>query len=188
MQQFIWDSLGFQFVLSLFALLTFTLMEIVKELAAPCTLAKKWQSLFYYFLNFSFNFGKNIILSCLKATWIFFISPQVYQHCWFYFFICAFFLLRGLDTLPIIGRLLCHQWCFSIKVHIQMRWWSHYGNSHRVVLKAILETPRLRDISRHRITQTKNGQKVIRDKSCSWCLAPFDELNRIFVLMETLAA
>lgn len=54
---------------------------------------------------------------------------------------------------------LCHQCCFSEKVHIEMRWWSHYGNSHGVVLKAILETQQLRDISRHRITQTRMGRK-----------------------------
>lgn len=26
----------------------------------------------------------------------------------------------------------------------------------------------------------KNGQKVIMDKCCSWCLEPFDKLNHIF--------
>lgn len=31
----------------------------------------------------------------------------------------------------------------------------------------------------------KNGQKVIMDKRCSWCLEPFDKLNRIFALLGT---
>lgn len=34
----------------------------------------------------------------------------------------------------------------------------------------------------------KTGQKVIMDKCCSWCLKPFDKLDRIFALMGTWVA
>lgn len=72
--------------------------------------------------------------------------------------------------------LLCRQWCFSIKVHMEkcdegaimetaIKW--YFSNAIFFFFFFFQKTLQLRDISRHRITPDKNGQKVIMDKRCS---------------------
>ena len=174
--------------MSLFALLTFTQMEILsfaKEQADSYTGRKKKKN--GNTCTSFFNSGRDTVYGCKIDPCCIETCKQVYrQRC-----SCLFSSFTHRDVANN-WFLLCHQWCFSIKVHIEkcderaimetaIKWYF----SNAIFLFFFFQ---LRDISRHRITPDKNGQKVIMDKRCSWCLKPFDKLNCVFALTGTRAA